>query len=167
MARTENGSVEIIPVKIDLRKKAPPLPAFRAKVDPVKAAEAAIDKLSFQFKNWMVAEVENLNKAWRQIKDDGLTEDAEEMLYRASHDIKGQAETFGYPLAGQVAASLCKVMEACDERDRMPISLLEKHVQAMIAIVQEKADEKNPIGNQLVAALNEIADDFLASLQEA
>ncbi|MEM1049574.1 MAG: Hpt domain-containing protein [Pseudomonadota bacterium] len=167
MARTENGSVEIIPVKIDLRKKAPPLPAFRAKVDPVKAAEAAIDKLSFQFKNWMVAEVENLNKAWRQIKNDGLTEESEEMLYRASHDIKGQAETFGFPLAGQVAASLCKVLEACEDRSQIEISLLEKHVQAMIAIVQEKADEKNPIGNQLVAALHEISEEFVASLQGA
>lgn len=161
MTDSHNGPVEVIPVKVDLREKAPPLPAFRAKVDPVAAAEAAVEKLSFQFKNWMVAEVEKLDAIWKLIRQDGLNDDRLDELYRTSHDIKGQAETFGYPLAGQAAASLCMLFEHIPDRAALPLPLLEKHVQAMMAIVNEQADEQHPIGRQLVTALKTVTDELV------
>ena len=163
MAQTAGEPVEIIPVKIDLRKKAPPIPSFRTKSDPVAAAEAAIDKLSFQFKNWMVAEVNSLDLAWKSIKTDGLDEETFDQLFRASHDIRGQAETYGFPLAGQVATSLCLLMETFSNYKDMPLPLMEKHVQAMCAIVHEKPEEENAVGKNLVAALREITGDLLAN----
>ena len=165
MTDASNEAVERIPVQVDLRKKAPPLPAFRAKVDPVAAAEAAMDKLSFQFKNWMAAEVETLGQAWKNIKTDGMTDEAFDELFRSSHDIKGQADTLGYPLAGQVASSLCLMMETITDRSQLPLPIMEKHIQAMCAIVAEKANEENPTGQMLVAALREISSELLAKYE--
>ncbi len=34
-----------------------------------------------------------------------------EALFRAAHDIKGQAATLGFPLAAAVADSLCRLIE--------------------------------------------------------
>lgn len=161
MAETSDGAIERIPVQVDLRKKAPPLPAFRKKIDPVAAAEAAMEKLSFQFKNWMADEVDTINGIWKSVKTEGLTDDTFERLFRSSHDIKGQADTLGYPLAGQVATSLCLLMELIPDRNALPLPLMEKHIQAMSAIVAEKANEENPTGQMLVAALREVTGELL------
>lgn len=161
MAQTSDGAIERIPVQVDLRKKAPPLPAFRKKVDPVAAAEAAMEKLSFQFKNWMADEVDTISAVWKTIKADGLSDESFDQLFRSSHDIKGQADTLGYPLAGQVATSLCLLMELIPDRADLPLPLMEKHIQAMCAIVAEKANEENPTGQMLVAALREVTGETL------
>ena len=165
MTDESNNGSERIPVQVDLRKKAPPIPAFRAKGDPVAAAEAAMEKLSFQFKNWMADEVENLGIAWKRFKNDGMTDENFDTLFRSSHDIKGQAETLGYPLAGHVAASLCLMMEVIPDRAELPIPIMEKHIQAMCAIVVEKANEENPTGLLLVTALREITGELLAKYE--
>jgi len=165
MAQTSNSTVEVIPVQVDLREKAPPLPAFRAKIDPVAAAEAAVKKLSFQFKNWMLKEVETISVVWKEIKAEGMNDQRFDDLFRSSHDIKGQAETLGYPLAGQVAYSLCLLLELIPDRKNLPLPLMEKHIQAMCAIVYEKANEENPVGKELVTALRAITDDLTAGAE--
>ena len=165
MSEAQDDAVERIPVQVDLREKAPPLPAFRAKTDPVANAEAAVEKLSFQFKNWMISEIDSLGKAWKSVTAEGLTETSFDELFRASHDIKGQADTLGYPLAGQVASSLCMLMETTPDREEIPLSLLEKHVQALCAIVAEKANEENTTGQALVSALREVTGETLAKYE--
>ena len=46
---------------------------------------------------WMNAECERLEAARQQVKLLGFTEKTHEELFRASHDIKGEAVTFGFP----------------------------------------------------------------------
>ena len=164
MAEAAKDGVEIIPVQVDLRNKARPVPAFKQKVDPVEAAEQAVDKLSFQFKNWMTSEVDTLNDTWKNIKTDGINDETYEGLFRAAHDIRGQAETLGYPLAGHVATSLCLLMEAVAKPEGLPLPLMEKHIQSLYAIVHEKAEEEHPIGKELVAALRAVTEDYIGNL---
>src|SRR3954462_345675 len=76
--------------------------------DPVARAEKALAGLSGEFKNWMTIESDRLAAAHAAILKEGFTDAACEELFRAAHDIKGDAATFGYPSAGAAADSLCR-----------------------------------------------------------
>ena len=67
--------------------------------DPVARAEAALAGLSGEFKSWMDTEAERLTKAYAAVLKTGFDDDACEEMFRAAHDIKGDAATFGYPAA--------------------------------------------------------------------
>src|ERR1700704_6281682 len=68
--------------------------------DPVARAEKALASLSGEFNNWMSIEADRLSAAHAAIRKDGFTKFTREELFRAAHDIKGGAATFGYPSAG-------------------------------------------------------------------
>jgi hypothetical protein len=59
--------------------------------DPVTDAETALVELSAQFGNWMEDECEALDKARQLVHAEGLNEQTRPTLFRAAHDIKGQA----------------------------------------------------------------------------
>lgn len=164
MTKAAENRQEVIPVQVDLRSKARPRPGIRKGEDPVAAAEKAIANMSFQFKNWMGDEIEKVSGTWKTITDEGISPDLRDDLFRATHDIRGQAETLGYPLAGLVAGSLCILLEAVEDVADLPMQLMEKHIQSMCAIVNEKAEDENPVGQELVATLRELTDDHIARI---
>jgi chemotaxis protein histidine kinase CheA len=71
--------------------------------DPVARAEKALAGLAGEFKNWMIIETNRLSAAHVAILKDGFTDLSREELFRAAHDIKGDAATFGYPSAAAAA----------------------------------------------------------------
>ena len=73
--------------------------------DPVARAEKALAGLSGEFKNWMTVETDRLAAAHAAILKDGFTNFTREELFRAAHDIKGDAATFGFASAGVAAES--------------------------------------------------------------
>src|SRR6478736_2674699 len=79
--------------------------------DPVARAEKALAGLSGEFKNWMTIEADRLSAAHAAVLRDGFSDDNREELFRAAHDIKGDAATFGFPSAGAAAESLCRIIE--------------------------------------------------------
>jgi len=64
--------------------------------DPVKRAEQALAGLSSEFEQWMAIECERLAVAHAAILKDGFSTANREELFRAAHDIKGDAATFGF-----------------------------------------------------------------------
>src|ERR1700737_1937731 len=71
--------------------------AEKALDDPVARAEKALAGLSGEFKNWMSIEADRLSAAHAAILRHGFTNFTREELFRAAHDIKGAAATFGHP----------------------------------------------------------------------
>jgi chemotaxis protein histidine kinase CheA len=130
--------------------------------DPVGRAEAALAELSHEFSDWMNAECERLDRARRIVAESGFTGCAQDELFRAAHDIKGEAETFGFPRAGHVADSLCRLIEHTPDATRIPQALVAQHVDAVRAIIREA---KRPDADQTAAALTEglrrVTDEFL------
>ncbi len=130
--------------------------------DPVARAEAALAGISHEFSTWMNAECERLEQARLAIAPSGLTSAARDELFRAAHDIKGDAETFGYPHAGRAADSLCRLIEYTPDPARIPLTLIAQHVDAVRAIIRENA--RADIG-YLAAALTErlrqVTDEIL------
>src|SRR6202158_3395671 len=91
--------------------------------DPVGRAEKALAVLSGEFKNWMAIEADRLSAAHAAILRDGFTNFNREELFRAAHDIKGDAATFGYPSAAAAAESLCRIIEHAPNLDEAPHAL--------------------------------------------
>jgi chemotaxis protein histidine kinase CheA len=131
--------------------------------DPIARAEAALADLSTEFSSWMDSECERLDQARHKVKKSGLVGAAKDELFRAAHDIKGEAETFGFPLAGQVADSLCRLIEHSPDLKRIPMALVEQHVDAVRAIIREiTLRDAEKTATRLAARLRHVTDDFLA-----
>jgi chemotaxis protein histidine kinase CheA len=146
-------------LKKAIAKVAPGAPAD----DPVARAEAALAQIADEFSSWMDTECERLIAARRRLQTAGINEGTRDELFRAAHDIKGEADTFGFPLAGQVADSLCRLIEHSPDFARVPSSLIDQHVDAVRAIIRE-ADrpDAEQTATELATRLRQVADDFLA-----
>ncbi len=130
--------------------------------DPVARAEAALAELSSEFAGWMHAECERLEAARQDVSRLGFTEKTHDELFRAAHDIKGEAATFGYPAVGAVAESLCRLIEHTREITRIPLTLVDQHVDAARAIAREHTSaDISGIAGELMRRLREVTDEFL------
>ena len=129
--------------------------------DPVARAEAALAELANEFPSWMDSECERLLLARSKLGKSAR--DGSSELFRAAHDIKGEAETFGFPHAGQVADSLCRLLEHAPDWTRVPLALIDQHVDAVRATIREaKLPDSEKTAARLVAKLRQVTDDFLA-----
>jgi len=130
--------------------------------DPVARAEKALAGLSGEFKNWMAIEADRLSAAHAAILMDGFNDATREELFRAAHDIKGDAATFGYPSAGAAAESLCRIVEHAPELDKVPSDLIAHHINAIQAIVRERTKlDTAAMAGELSRQLRGVADVFL------
>lgn len=130
--------------------------------DPVARAEQALADLAGEFGGWMQVECERLGAAHDAILRDGLTPQAREELFRAAHDIKGGAATFGYPTAAAAAESLCRIIEHAPDLARVPGDLILHHVNAIQAIVREQPRrDAATTATELSGRLRDVADEFL------
>jgi HPt (histidine-containing phosphotransfer) domain-containing protein len=130
--------------------------------DPVARAEKALAGLSSEFKNWMTIESERLAAAHASLLKDGFTDVTREELFRAAHDIKGDAATFGFPSAGVAADSLCRIIEHAPNLAEVPAPLIAHHINAIQAIVRERTRlDTVSTANELSRQLRGIADEYL------
>ena len=131
--------------------------------DPVGRAEKALAGLSGEFKNWMTVEADRLSAAHAAILRDGFTDANREELFRAAHDIKGDAATFGFPSAGAAAESLCRIIEHAPDLDQVPSNLVAHHINAIQAIVRERTKlDTAATAGELSRQLRGVADEYLA-----
>jgi HPt (histidine-containing phosphotransfer) domain-containing protein len=132
------------------------------KDDPIARAEKALAGLSGEFKNWMTVEADRLSAAHAAILRDGYTDRACEELFRAAHDIKGDAATFGFPSAGVAAESLCRIIEHAPDLDAVPSDLIAHHINAVQAIVRERTKlDTASVASELSRQLRGVTDEFL------
>lgn len=130
--------------------------------DPVARAETAMQNLSHEFAAWMHAECERLEAARQAVIRRGLTEKAHGELFRAAHDIKGEAPTFGFPELTGVAESLCRLLEHTPEIAHIPQSLIDQHVDALRAIAREYGrPDLADMARALTGCLRDVTDEFL------
>jgi chemotaxis protein histidine kinase CheA len=157
------GDYEMITPSNPLRKAVSQATGQEAFDDPVARAEEALASLSSEFSSWMDSECERLDVARRAIKAHGWSKATLQALFHAAHDIKGEAATFGYAFVAASADSLCRLIEHTPEMTRIPISLVDQHIDAVRAIIREKArPDIQQIADQLTKRLRDVTDEFLA-----
>src|SRR6202030_1685547 len=128
--------------------------------DPVARAEQALAGLSGEFNDWMAIECDRLAAAHAAILKHGFTTDTREELFRAAHDIKGDAATFGFPTAGAAAESLCRIIEHAPDLERVPAELIAHHINAIHAIVRDHTRlDTLTVASELSRRLRKVADE--------
>ena len=138
-------------------------PGTKIDFDPVAQAEAALAELAEDFTQWMDQECIRLDTARKAIKSTGINKGTRDALFLAAHDIKGQAATFGFPLVMPVADSLCRLIEHTPDMSRLPIGLVDQHVDAVRAITHKNTrgdSDANAI--RLAEKLRHVTEEFLA-----
>lgn len=156
------GDHEVIRPENRLRGYASDVPAEPGEEDPVARAERALAELSGDFGGWMTEECERLDGARKTIVERGISEPRKMALFHAAHDIKGQAATLGFPAVAAVADSLCRLIEYTPMPERIPVTLINQHVDAVRAIHREYArSDAVDLASQLNRKLREVTDHFL------
>jgi chemotaxis protein histidine kinase CheA len=132
-------------------------------MDVVARAEAALAELKSEFGGWMNAECERADQARLAIRAEGLNSTNMHRLYHSAHDIKGTAETLGFPLATRIGVSLCRLLRHAPELSRIPLDLIDHHVDAIRAIVREQLQgTENPHAIEIAERLAIVVETFLA-----
>ncbi|MGE0597027.1 MAG: Hpt domain-containing protein [Hyphomonadaceae bacterium] len=122
----------------------------------VARAEEALKAMSGSFQQWLDEEVTKLQAARLACEASGWSGDAIEALFSAAHDVKGLGATYEFPLATQIAASLCRLIETDAGRAVAAADpkLVLAHVDAIRAVVRDEVrTADHPVGRVLTRAL--------------
>lgn len=128
--------------------------------EAIDNADAAMDAMGDKFKEWLEDEVSKFDKCR---KDMCANPNAENMaaLHIVAHDVKGQAQTMGFPLITLVSASLCKLIEVWNNVETFPLDLLNNHVDSIkVMLAQDIKEKDHPIGKKLTDKLINTVFDF-------
>jgi len=127
----------------------------------VSRADEALKAMSGAFDEWLDADIGKLQAARLAAENAHWSHEALSGLHGAAHDVKGMGATYGYPLATQIAASLCRMIETDAGKaaaKRLP-SLVAAHVDALRAIVRDGVKSSgDPMGRALLQALERQVD---------
>ena len=133
-------------------------------MDVIERAEVALAALKDEFNGWMDSECEKLEAARQAVHHTGPSTPNLKVLFLAGHDIKGDAATLGYPLAGRFAGSLCRLLDHLPDPNRCPMVLVDRHVEAIRAAVRESARaEVASMGDEIAEQLAILVEKFLAA----
>lgn len=142
------------PKDVGLRGLTLAQPVFAA--DAVDRADDALRAMSGSFQEWLEKEVTRLQTARLTAEQGQWASSAMEDLLLAAHDLKGLGATYDYPIATQLAASLCRLIETEAGRAavRADPALAAAHVDAVRAAVRDKIKtNQHPVGRLLLSAL--------------
>jgi chemotaxis protein histidine kinase CheA len=154
-----DGACETIPVSNTLRAKI----AVTTTGSPDALFQAADNAIVDQARGYLDrarAEVEEAGAVLRAaIADPDGRAAALDSLYRIAHDMKGQAATFGYPLATDVAALLCKVLAGRPRLDAAALKIAETHVNGLSVVLRTGlSGDGGATGVELLARLRTLAE---------
>ncbi len=130
----------------------------------VKRGQSAIDELSVEFEGWMKDKIDVLLEARRALKRCGPTTETITALLGSARDLEGQSKMLGYPFAGMIGASLCRLIEASPDKSLIPTILIDHHVDAVRAGFLENAGSTpEATVKSVVECLHDATERFLAT----
>lgn len=147
----KKADCEIIEVENHIKQKIKINGTGAIDMQAIARAETALGHLSANFDNWLEDEINKLSNARDKVRTHGLVGTHFDELFRIAHDIKGQGETLGYPLATLIMASLCKLMGVPQDKTIIPIALIDNHVDAVRRIMHDKIKNSNHEAGRAVA----------------
>ena len=129
----------------------------------MKRAEAAMEALKGEFADWLAADVPKLDSC-HEAFNAAPDSDTRDCLFRAAHDLKGQADTFGYPLIARLAASLAKLIDETNKSQSIPAALVDAHVVAVRVAFRDKVKStSDKIASVLAVELEARVKEALAA----
>jgi len=150
----DNTAQFIDPREAGVRRLELSQPVFDPKA--ITRAEQALKTLGSSMREWLEADIERLQSARQQAEAGAWRAEAMDALVVTAHDIRGMGATYGFPLASQLAASLCRLIETeagkAAVRDAPALAIA--HVDAIRAAVRDGVhSEQHPVGQALLLTL--------------
>ena len=104
----------------------------------VQQAEAALDDMQDQYEEWIRDYLKTINAALSDARA-GVPPDPDAIarIRKASHEIKGQGQTFGYPLLTQAGHMLHGFIERDEAKAARNLDLIAAHIDFMNRVVQD------------------------------
>ncbi len=131
----------------------------RAAMSPLELAEflergdKALDALAPSFGDWILGETWRLAESYEVFEAGPRDEAGAKALFIVTHDFRGLAKQFGYPLAAKLSEALGEVLQS-PLANVVPAVILRSHVEAICAIVRSGVrDETNPTARAMVDSL--------------
>ncbi len=149
----QDKKAEVIYPPNTLQAKVGTLKGGKFTIDPkiIQRAEKAVEDLRVEFDGWLNIDVTSLNNAYADFVKERSAENAN-ALFRAAHDLRGQAQTFEYPLIARIASSLAKLIEGMNTWESAPLPLVSAHVDAIHVIHRDKIKD---VSNRIALVLAE------------
>lgn len=113
-------------------KQGGPTPA-----EAITEALKLTDDLISSYQGWAV---DDLQKLWEDFRNGKGSVENVRALYTASHEIRGQGGSFGFPLITVVADSLCKFLEPRSGLGKLDVEVVKIHILAMKAVFAQKLE---------------------------
>jgi len=132
--------------------------AFDAQL--LERAQAALDRLrDFYLTDWAPAAVDELYCALAEVA--GARGDRAESfreMFRIAHDMKGQGETFGYPLLSEIGGSLCHFTQDRRNASGGEMVVLRAHADAARRVLELRlAGDGGLAGRRIMRDLRAVA----------
>lgn len=120
----------------------------------MQRAEDAIAELAADYSNWALGDVKRAEDAFALVRSEPDKRPAHlEVLYRATHDMKGQGGSFGYPLVTKIGQSLCRYLHS-GEIGEAHFPVIQAHIGALRLILEKSIKgDGGVMGGKLVAKL--------------
>jgi HPt (histidine-containing phosphotransfer) domain-containing protein len=158
-ARMAKHEAELIDLKtVGARRLQLRMPVFDE--GALERVDSALEGMSSSFQQWLAEEIDRLQAARLNAQSTAWSLDAISAIASVTHDLKGVAGMYGYPLITQLAASLYRLLDAEDGKvAQATASLVEAHVDAMrVAAREEIRTDENAVGRQVLTALRRNVD---------
>ena len=153
-SRGEPGVFEEIEVPNKLLAKVGP--GFGASPAALARAERVVEEMKDSYEERMGREIEDLMSVYEEMRTAG-TYDLD-LLHDRTHEIRGEAGTFGYDLVSDIGKLLCQLLSPMDEVGANEQLAINTHLKAMQTVVSQKIKGTGPeVAKQIVAGLNAIA----------
>ncbi|MBO6796919.1 Hpt domain-containing protein [Maricaulis sp.] len=109
----------------------------------IEKAEDAIKDLRHEFGAWLEEEVQKLEDAAKLVREKGLKGDEGEQLFICAHDLRGVGSTYEFPIITRLAASLTKLIDMDEKRQKASKALALAHVDAIRAALSQNIRDTN------------------------
>lgn len=120
------------------------------------AADQKIAGASLGFSDWAGTDIAEALGAVEKLPSEG--EEDVNLIFRVSHDLKGQGTTFGYPLVTQIAGALCDFIRMTrSSLSPDMISVIRAHLSAMNLVLKQNIKGDGDAATQQLVQKLELA----------
>lgn len=131
-------------------------------IHPIEKAERQVDHLSMDFEQWLNDDVAKFNESWQALKKKIDNPDLFLRFNKSLHVIKGNAEVLNNKETGELAATLCRLVERTCKIDEH-IKAIELLVDSINICAKNKQKDETKL-DELKQGFDIIIDKKIAKI---
>ena len=133
--------------------------ASQAFADAVARANSAIEAIGNDYRQRLIDDGKQLRKLLDEAEQSDDRGEIFQSIFEVTHNIKGQAGSFGYALLTKLGASLCDYLRAGDHTDNDALQIVRHHVTTITSVIDEDIQgDGGELGTQLMGRLHALSE---------